>query len=83
MSSVKTFSLSMKNNKKKCLLCMSIRQLNDANTMIRKLRHCNSVDSDNILRTFAARCDTTLESRNFCGLGYLEKLKNKTFFERS
>ena len=34
----------------------------------------DSVDSDKILRTFSARCDTALESRNFCGLGYLEKV---------
>ena len=36
-----------------------------------------SVDSDKLLRTFAARCDTALESRKFCVLGYPEKLENR------
>ena len=35
-----------------------------------------------ILRTFAARCETALESRK-CGLGYPEKLEKYTDFELS
>ena len=67
----------MKNNKKKYVLCRNIRQLNDANTM--SLGIAVSVDSVKILRSFAAtcRCDTVLESRKFCGLGYPEKMVNR------
>ena len=36
-----------------------------------------------ILTTFAARCETALESRNLCGLGYLEKPEKYTYFELS
>ena len=38
------------------------------------------MDSDKLLRTFAARCDTALEGRKLCALGYpekLEKLENR------
>ena len=43
----------------------------------------NLVYIDMILRTFAARCETALESRNLCGLGYPEKLEKYTDFELS
>ena len=56
---------------------MNIRQLNDANTMIKRLGIAVAVDSDKLLRTFAARYDTALESRKFCVLGYPEKLENR------
>ena len=36
-----------------------------------------------VLRTFAARCETALENRNLCGLGYPEKPENYTDFELS
>ena len=60
---------------------MNIRRLNDANTMIRKFRHCSFSYSDMILRTFAARCETALESRNVCRLCYPEKPEKYTDFE--
>ena len=62
-------------NENKCLLCMNIGQLNDANTMIRKLSIVALFYNGMILRTFAARCETALESRNLCGMGYPEKPK--------
>ena len=62
---------------------MNIRQLNDANTMIRKFSIVVLVYSDMILRTFAARCETALESRNFCGLGYPEMPEKYADFKLS
>ena len=41
------------------------------------------VYSDMILRTFAARCETALESGNLCGLGHPEKPEKCTDFELS
>ena len=69
--------------KNKCLLCINVRQLNDANTMIKKFRHCSFSYSDMILGTFAAICETALESRNLCGLGCPEKPEKYTDFELS
>ena len=36
-----------------------------------------SVDSDKILRTFAARCETALDSRKSCGMGYHDQLETR------
>ena len=33
------------------------------------------VGSDTIFRTFAARCETALDSRKLCGLGYPDLLE--------
>ena len=56
---------------------MNIRPLTDANTMIKKFGIAVSADTDTILRTFAARCDTALGSRKFCGRGYSYRLENR------
>ena len=53
---------------------MNIRQLNDANTMIRKYtRHVVLVNSDMILGTFATRCETALEMEKFEWTGLSRK----------
>ena len=51
--------------------------MNDTNTMIKSVDIAVSVDSDKLLGTGAARCDTALESRKFCVLGYPENLENR------
>ena len=39
------------------------------------------VYSKMVLRTFAARCETALESKSLCGLGYPEKSEKYTDVE--